>query len=402
MSQKVVVIGHGYTSRLGVIRALGRAGYEVIVIVMTNYRRDGSLNTSKPIDCYSKYVSRVIYCPSDQNRLISTLHEECADPEQKVIIFTDSDFSAAAVDLNQERLRDRFLFPNINLEPGAVVAWMDKSRQKKVAREIGLNVAQGWLISIVDGHFDLPIDIRYPCFLKPVATLYGGKVGLKRCGNEEELRKVLGFLINRRPTIKVLVEEFQEIETEYALVGFSSGDRVLIPGIIQMKSLSRGRHFGVAMQGEIMPSDGFEDLIEKFTSFVRRTGFLGVFDIDFYKSDGELFFCEMNFRYGGSGYAYTASGVNLPEIMARCLLGKTVDFDSSVKSPAVFINERMCRDDWEDGIISSKEFCKMRKTSAISFIEDSEDISPSIQFRKSLLNPIMNAKRLLKRIMRII
>ena len=91
-----MVIGHGYTSRLGVIRALGRAGYEVIVIVMTNYRRDGSLNTSKPIDCYSKYVSRVIYCPSDQNRLISTLHEECADPEQKVIIFTDSDFRILA------------------------------------------------------------------------------------------------------------------------------------------------------------------------------------------------------------------------------------------------------------------------------------------------------------------
>ena len=59
MKQKVVVIGHGYTSRLGVIRALGKAGYEVVVVVMTGCNKDGTLNTTKPIDCYSKYVSEV-------------------------------------------------------------------------------------------------------------------------------------------------------------------------------------------------------------------------------------------------------------------------------------------------------------------------------------------------------
>ena len=89
-----MIVGHGYTSRLGVIRALGRAGYEVTVIVMAANRRDGTLSTTKPIDCYSKYVSKVLYCPSDQERLINTLLEECADPDGKVIIFTDSDFSA--------------------------------------------------------------------------------------------------------------------------------------------------------------------------------------------------------------------------------------------------------------------------------------------------------------------
>ena len=77
MKQKVVVIGHGYTSRLGVIRALGREGYEVTVIVMTGYNRDGkTLNTKKPIDCYSKYVSRVLYCPSDREKLIQLLLTE--------------------------------------------------------------------------------------------------------------------------------------------------------------------------------------------------------------------------------------------------------------------------------------------------------------------------------------
>jgi len=110
MRQKVVVIGHGYTSRLGVIRALGKAGYEVVVVVMTGYNKDGTLNTKKPIDCYSKYVSEVHYCFSDKEKLITLLLERCTDPNQKVVLFTDSDFSEAAVDENQERLRP-FSFP---------------------------------------------------------------------------------------------------------------------------------------------------------------------------------------------------------------------------------------------------------------------------------------------------
>ena len=108
MAQKVIIIWHGYTSRLGVIRALGRAGYAVIVVVMTSFKKDGTvLNDSKPIDCYSKYVSRVLYCPSNQQRLIDLLLSECSDSEQKVVIFTDSDFSAAVVDENQDALREQ-------------------------------------------------------------------------------------------------------------------------------------------------------------------------------------------------------------------------------------------------------------------------------------------------------
>lgn len=51
MKQKVVIIGHGYLSRLALIRSLGQAGYDVTVIV-TMY---GDVNTTRPLDCYSKY-----------------------------------------------------------------------------------------------------------------------------------------------------------------------------------------------------------------------------------------------------------------------------------------------------------------------------------------------------------
>ena len=401
MKQKVVVIGHGYTSRLGVIRALGKAGYELVVVVMTGCNKDGTLNTTKPIDCYSKYVSEVHYCLSDKERLITLLLEKCTDPNQKVVLFTDSDFSEAAVDENQERLRDHFLFPHINHQTGAVVAWMDKVRQKEAALRVGLNVAEGWIIDVTNGEYTIPEEIKYPCFPKPLATIVGGKGGLRKCNNKDDLKSVVASLIQKKTTISILVEEYKEIETEHALLGFTDGKEVIIPGIIQTSSLANGGHFGVAKQGKIMPIIGFEDLVERFKQFVLQTEFVGIFDIDFYKSEGHYYFCEMNFRYGGSGYAYTAMGVNLPDMLVRSLTGKSIEgMQRQITREAVFVNERMCKDDWVGNYISTKELAQLLRSADVSFITDSEDPKPQKIFYKSLRNPIVNLKRIVKRLLK--
>ena len=398
IKQKVVVIGHGYTSRLGVIRALGRAGYEVIVVVMTHYKKDGiTLNTTKPIDCYSKYVSRVYYCPSDRDKLIKLLLDKCACLDQKVVLFPDSDFSEAAIDDNQELLRAHFLFPHIDYTPGAIVAWMNKIRQKKLAQSIGLNVAQGCVIEVKDGIYVVPSDLQYPCFPKPMATIVGGKGGLRRCDNEQQLHDVIKLLAKRNPNINLLVEEFKLIDTEHALMGISDGNNVIIPGVIKTLSLAKGGHFGVAKQGIIMPVNGFENLIEKFKQFVLKTKYVGIFDIDFYLSKEQYYFCEMNFRYGGSGYSYTAMGVNLPDMYVRTLKGFSIkEMKYQIDKEAVFVNERMCKDDWACGYISTYELYTLLKTADISFVADNEDNQPLKEYLKSLLSIKLNLKRLLK------
>lgn len=403
MRQKVVVIGHGYTSRLGVIRALGREGYEVIVVVMTRYKRDRkTLNTTKPIDCYSKYVSRVLYCPSEKEKLVQLLLSECTDSRQKVVIIPDSDFSTAVVDENADRLSELFLFPHIGHKPGEIVTWMDKNRQKELATKVGLNVAKGWKIDVIDGRYTIPVDLQYPCFPKPLATLKGGKRGLKRCETEAELRAVIAILAKTNHTISILVEEFKVIDVEQALLGFTDGQEVIIPGIIKTKSLAHGGHFGVAKQGEILPVAGYEDLIEKFRVFVLRTGFVGIFDIDFYQSEGKFFFCEMNFRYGGSGYAYIAMGVNLPVMLVKTLLGENIsEMQKAIHHEAVFVNERMCVDDWYSRYITTKEYKNLINNVDISFVSDEEDCGPQSRFirmvnviyLKRIVNRIIGRKR---------
>lgn len=397
MKQKVVVIGHGYTSRLGVIRALGRAGYEVMVIVMTFLQKDGKVaKVSKPIDCYSKYVSQTFYCVTDAEQLIKLLLDKCVDEQQKVVIIPDSDFSAATIDLNQNRLKDHFLFPHINHEQGAIVKWMDKMLQKETADRIGLDVAKGWLIQVIDGQYIIPSDLTYPCFPKPLATLVGAKTGLGKCESEQHLCEAIDLLIKRSSTISVLVEEYKKIEAEHALLGLSDGKNVIIPGIIHTISLANGGHFGVAKQGKIIPVSGFVNLVERFKQFVLQTGFIGIFDIDFYKSEGKYYFCEMNFRYGGSGYAYTAMGVNLPDMLVRVLTGKTIEgMQQEFAKEAVFVNERMCLEDWYHGYISRGEYKSLLRESDISFVTDNEDPMPGRMYKK--MARITGLKRIAKK-----
>lgn len=400
MSKSAVIIGHGYTSRLGMIRALGQAGFGITVIVMAFRKRDGrTLDTTRPVDCYSKYVNRFFFCPaSDAEALITLLLEKCTVTGEKVLLIPDSDTSAAAVDVNQERLKDFFLMPNIGNEPGAVVRWMDKSRQKALAAEVGLNVAEDNIINVVDGRYTVPAGLRYPCFPKPLATIVGGKGGLKRCDSEGELRTVIDSLVRRYADLTVMVEDYKDISTEYAVVGFSDGKEVVIPGVLQILSLAGGGHFGVAKQGEVSPVDGFEEIVEKFRKFVLATGFTGVFDIDFYESEGSLYFGEMNFRCGGSGYAVTVMGVNLPAMLATTLTGESTEgMCREIKGSAVYVNERMLRDDWMSRYISTGEMWRLMKSAEISFIFDKDDPVPGKQFRKMLLSPVSAAKRFVKR-----
>lgn len=387
MRQKVVIIGHSFSSRLSLIRSVAQIGCEVSVIVTTGFKRDGkTLNDKKPIDCYSKYVSHVYYClRKDKEELIRILLEHCTDSQQKVVLFPDNDDTVAAIDNHRDCLAEHFYFPHICNGSGSIAFWMDKIHQKEAARSVGLNVADGIVVDIKDGEYVIPDGMAYPCYTKPLATMNGGKGGMRRCDNETELKKALNeYITTRTRTGNVLVEEYKEIDTEYALLGFSDGKEVVIPGVLQFLASSK-KNKGIALQGKVMPVDGFEEVIDKFKQLVLGIGFVGVFDIDFYKSGNLIYFCEMNLRFGGSGYAITKMGVNLPAMFVRMCLGDNWKCPvMDIHDSAIYVNERMLFDDWNSGYISNNELSNFIETADIQFLFDADDAGPGNKFRSEL------------------
>ena len=398
MKQSVVVIGHGSTSRLGVVRSIAETGCHITVIVMAGRKRDGkTLNTRKPFDCYSKYVNRVLFCPAlDGEYLIKLLLAECIIENQKVILIPDNDFTAAIIDNNKLLLEKFFLFPHVIHEPKSFLFWMNKENQKELANKLGLNVPNSKRILFENGHYVIPEGINYPCFIKTVTSIYGGKNFFSRCDNKEALRNYLNS-ISVEKEIPLMAEDYKEIETEYAALGFSDGKTVALPGIIKFISNSAS-HYGIAMSGEVLSCSWINDLMDKFRKFILEIGFVGLFDIDFYYSRNQFYFGELNLRFGGSGYAITAKGVNLPAMLVRYFQGDDrLDFDKVIQGPvSSFVNERICSDDWYKGMISIRDYRRLINSADISFVRNTEDPEPEKHFKR--LHRELAIKLFLKRL----
>lgn len=391
MKQKVVVIGHGYTSRLAITRSVGMAGYTVdVVVIYFGKKKD----RARPLDCYSKYVDNILYSPSgDENALVNILIENYKNSQQKPILIPDSDFAVKAIDTHLSSLNDYFLIPSIKGEEGAVAAWMNKEKQKELARSIGINVANCTRLSISGGQYLIPSGINYPCFPKPVD---GGKKGLGRCENKEMLEKALRIMSVAKD-VNVLVEDYLQIDKEYALVGFSDGNNVFIPAILYNKQMAHGAHYGVAKAGVVLSTEEFEPLIDKFKRLIREIGFVGLFDIDFFDCQGVYYFSEVNLRFGGSGYAVTKAGVNLPGMMADYFSGQPCRYPAQLAVPQSFANERTCLDDCLSDYTSFNEYKDTINHASINFIKDEDDAAPYKTYKRYVVK--CRAKYFIKRLL---
>ncbi len=397
MKQKVIVIGNSFATRLGVIRSVGEIGCEVIVIAIAYYKVP---NPPKPIDCYSKYVKEVIFFDRKYGRegLVQLLLERCTDKNQKLIIIPTSDFSAVAID--NEIIKKHFLTPFINNSISSIEYWMNKANQKTVAIQIGLNVASSTIIEKKKDVFIVPDTVNYPCFTKPLSSLGGGKKCLRMCRDKSELQDVL-ILADKSGINKILVEDYLDIDEEYAVLGFSNGNDVIIPGVIKFVRESQS-YKGVAMVGEVLPADDLKEIIDKFICFIRQIGLVGLFDIDFFRCQGDFFFGELNVRIGGSGTAIAKMGVNLPAMFVKSMFGEGIDgMKSEINTSSTFVNERMCIDDWLSGKISTLSLHHIIRSADIHFIKDNKDRIPYKELLKEIRRDYFNYKRIIKRILYI-
>lgn len=375
----VIIVGQNYVSNLCMARALSQAGYEVDVLRI--FRKDltwrnrlGSMNA----ELRSKYIKKYIPCVinGDGAALVEQL-VQIAIPGKKTMVIPNDDLSASIVDAHLDMLEPYFCIPNIAHKSGEIVRFMRKGIQKELAREAGLLTVNGWTIHVAGGRFQIPKDITYPCFIKPNVSKDCTKDIMKRCENEQELQEVLK-VIGAKQDVEILAEEYIEIRREYSVLGAASKNGVYSPGIFVVEEGGHGTWKGVTMVGKVLPFEKFRPLLNQINAFVKNLNFEGLFDVDLIESmDGRMYFVEINFRFGGSGYAVTGSGVNLPGMFADYMYtGKIFDTDREIKTERVFVNEKILMDEYAKGYLNRKDVAKRLKKADIRFVKDEEDRIP--------------------------
>lgn len=398
MKQRIVVIGNSYSTRLCIIRSVARLGCEIIVIHIGNF---AATKPQKPIDGYSKYVCKVLFFnrQDGEDGLAKLLLKECVVSGSTPIIIPTSDFSALAID--RDDIKKHFIVPHINNENSSIKYWMDKVHQKELALSVGLNTADSVVAEKVGEEFLIPESVKFPCFTKPVSSIGAGKKCQQRCNNLSELNAVLAKAKENHIS-KVLIEDFVNIRHEYAILGYSDGKNIVIPGIIKFLKESK-THKGIALAGEVFPTDAYKEIIIKFSHFINKLGFVGIFDIDFFEDNGMFYFGELNLRIGGSGSAITALGVNLPAMFVKAMCGESIDdMTQAITHAATFVNEKMALSDYSEGKMSLREYRKWNNDADILFIKDETDIATYYEYKKQLRKQIFNYKRILKRMLHVI
>lgn len=389
---KIVVLGRNYTSLLGMIRAVGKLDCEVTVIRSVNeipkkYSLKNIIKSffysNKQIEEYSKYVGNFLYTIESKPEYLINLLLNTFKNDKDVIIIPTDDFTASTIDLYQDRLKERFLFPNINNTQGEITKIMDKKIQKDIAINSNLNVAESYVVKVIKHNYEIPDKIKYPVFTKPLISFKGNKSFMKKCDNESELRDILNQ-IAEKIDCEILIEQFIEIEKEYAVLGYCNNNKVIMPGIIEMLESGTGAHKGVTLKGKVKKFSQNDNLYEKLSTFMSSLNFHGLFDIDLYESNGKIYFNELNLRFGASGFAITSSGCNLPKMLVDDLWHKTSLSDSVEINESIFINEKVNLEEYIAKKISYKKFKSLYENVKITFVYDKDDKLPYHIYKKML------------------
>lgn len=381
-----IVMGRNYTSRLGMIRAAGEAGCDVAVVQTDRDSGKGG----KPVDSTSKYITGGYYRSPMPNadHLITLLRREFSGRDPRPVLLPTDDYTASTVDLNIGLLREDFLFPSIDGEPGRVVRFMDKAVQKALARKAGFDVAKGWTAQWKDERYAIPEDVEFPCFVKPEISFKGAnKQSMRRCDTREALDAVLSK-IEGREDYPILIEQYIDVEREYDIPGLALGDRIVIPGIIR-----KGEIFmGVTATGTMLPAEDFPLIREKTERFMSQIGFTGLIDIEVLESGGVCYFNELNLRFGASGYGMTGSGVNLPGLFIRHLCGEAVPAQIPLRAGKTFASEKVLLQEYTAGRIGRREYRDLIRGADFTFIDSAEDPAPAVAFRRSEAMTLLKAR----------
>lgn len=386
----VVVIGRNYTSRLGMIRVLGKCGFRIFVV-------NTNKNKKKKIDAYSKYVSKYVFSPEpDRAGLVDTLMKLRVENEKSVLIPVD-DYAASVVDNGIDILRDSFVFPNIEMCAGGINKIMDKDFQKQLAKEAGLKVAEGWTVDIKNHMYELPSDIKYPCFPKPQVSFMGNKQCMRKCSDEKELRMVLDS-VAAKLDCPIIVEQYVEIEKEYGVLGVAVDGNATTPGLVEKIMIGDGAHKGVTKVGVVTALEKNKDLAQNIHKLILSTKLTGLFDIDLYENNGCIYFNELNLRFGAFGYSIFCAGANLPEYFVRTVLHQNVNSSLTLaREKTVCISEKVNADDYLAGFYDYKEYKRLNEFADFSFLKDGEDFYPYAVFKRNLMK--RRVKRFMKRML---
>lgn len=389
-NQLVVVVTRSYATGVGVVRALGAAGFQVDVVASA--RMPGLtefIQKSKYVREFHEAISPKFHAEGETDvNLVEELLKYRGRCKRKPVLFPTDDYTASIMDENRTALSEVFLMPGIaGGSDGSMTAAMDKDFQSRLALEAGILTPKEWTISLAEPELEIPADMVYPCFVKPIESITGYKAEMKKCLTRSELERHLLKLRSRRPNRSILVQEFLNIQQEIDLSGVCLDQEIIIPAIIKKTCVAQYEK-GVTLSGMIYPFESLGGYCEKTIRMMQAFHYTGMFDMEFNVTrDGRIYFNEVNLRSGGPNYAYFKAGANLPALVVDELTdGRHLPGDAVVdRIGQNFIYEKVAWEDFLHGFMTRETLDQRMRDADFGLLYSKEDPGP-YQFKLQEFN----------------
>ncbi len=377
---KVIVLSRNYSTGLGVIRSLGEAGYSVDLVA--SVKKSGSsiiASSSKYVESSVEVLSKKIQGDLG-DELIDVLMEYPQRYNEKLVLFPTDDFTTSVVDRNRKSLEEYFFMPKTNREFSSIESLMDKTFQGELAKSVGILTPLEWKISL-QAEIQVPDDVVYPCFVKPLQSISGHKTEMSVCNDEDELKRHLLKMKDFYSDREVLVQEFLNIEKEYDLSGICIDNDIVIPGVIEKTRIAAYER-GVTMSGKMVSLDILGDYKTKILEMLKKLRYIGMFDMELNLCGDKLYFNEINLRSGGPNFFYLLNGVNLPDLFVQEIAG----FSNSIKPTRnlslgkTFVYEKVAWEDYIHGYMTKKELKNCLSEADYTLLAYKDDPNPGRHF----------------------
>lgn len=330
--RSVIIVGPDHQNTLGVIRAVGKEGYLVNLLIYSDGQHE----------CKCKFSSFVkgqyINCPESEKVVVENILKMARKGQYKIPVIPTSDFAAMCIDKNYQllNLSQKLILPSIRDREGMIFEYMDKYAQKKLAEEYDIKMAKTLKIKLP--YSSGVTDIGYPCVLKPVVSAKGLKSDIIFANNFKEFQNALLNYYNKG-YCEVLVQEFINKDFEVCVFGcITKNSREFYCGAL------RKIRYSPVGDGASLSFGQFTEVDERYKKIInllKDIGYNGLFDIEMFAVGDLLYLNEINFRNSGNGWAIVNCGINAPVIWIKDRLGERINCSQKhyIDDNSFFMNE---------------------------------------------------------------
>jgi D-aspartate ligase len=326
---KVFILG-AHINALGIVRSFQNTDIETVVY-----------NDTKELAAYSRYTTfKACPNPNEKEALLNYFVAACSQEVEAPIVFPTSDVYLSFLIENQEALSGICHIPFSDAEI------LDGLLRKEIlypwAQKIGVSCPKTAVVSQEKDFYKIKETLELPLIVKPSLnknfTSCFREKALK-IENWDEFEDIKLKAIKNKVLDDVLI--FQEfipgnVEDLYTITSYADKNNDIIGYSIGHKIRQNPPETGTIISGRLKHED---EILSQTRLFLKNTKFYGISNVEFKKDgrNGTFKLMEINPRSGSWNLSALRSGVNLPLMAYRDILGMPISEAKNHKANFVWI-----------------------------------------------------------------